>query len=877
MPTIGSVKVLSGSAENNWNGYASHYSHQCEKAMPGYYSVDLLKYNINVELTTTKRVGLHRYHYPAKKVQNLIIDLVHRDKVIDSYIKFVSDNEIEGYRFSSAWASNQKLFFVIQFSKPIINKGIVIDDSNLINKAEVKGNNIRAFVNFSPLKDSILVVKVGISSVSIDGARKNIEKEASCWNFDRYVFQAKQKWEQVLKKIDINAPDSVKTIFYTAMYHAYIHPNVFQDVDKKYRGRNDSIYSIKNGNYYTVFSLWDTYRAWHPLMTILEPEVTRDFIRTMLLQYKHSGLLPVWELAANETNCMIGYHAVSVIYDAWQKGIRGFDPYLALRAMVDMATRPIPSLQCYEQHGAVLADNDGESVSKTLEYAYDDWCIAQMAKTLGFEDVYQRFATRSKFYQNLFDPQTKFFRARKNGSWVVPFSPYDVTFHYTEANAWQYRFYVPHDIDALISIFGSSGQLELALDSMFYTHSFLTGRFQPDITGMIGQYAHGNEPSHHVAYLYNFVGKPYKTQELIPKICAFYTTQPDGLIGNEDCGQMSAWYIFSALGFYPVTPGDSVYVIGIPQVDEATIYLSKPFYIRTHKLGKKNTYIERVMYNGSEWKYSYLPHRLLMQGGTLTFYLNDKPSTWGTQEPCTPKTKIESTNFVPMPFYVEGHRLFRKEQTVSLATIDTTFTIYYSFDSTTWVKYVLPFKVNETTKMYAYSKKSQNQRSALCNVLFSKLDENKSIKILSTYNRHYSGGGDIALIDGIFGKTDFRTGEWQGYQDTDLVAIIDLGKTQKINYLGAHFLQDVSPWILFPPYVEFSLSLDGKTYNFVARVQNKYRIDDWTPQTAWFDTSFTVRKARYVKLFVKRPGDLPGWHPGVGNPAFFFIDEVVVR
>ncbi len=876
MPTIGRVKVLPGSPDNSWNGYASFFSHSKEKASPGYYWVNLLKYNIDVELTATQRVGIHRYHYPRGYIQNVIIDLVHRDEVLDSYLRFASENEIEGYRFSSAWATNQKIYFVIQFSRPFISKGIVIDDNQIINETEAKGRNIRAFVNFSASNDTILMVKVGISFVSVEGARNNLKKEASCWNFDRYVNQAKQEWENVLSKIQVDASDSVKTVFYTALYHCYTQPNIFNDVDKSYRGRDDTIHKLNSGNYFTVFSLWDTYRAWHPLMTILEPERTNDFIRTFLLQYKHSGLLPVWELAANETNCMIGYHAVSVIYDAWQKGIRGYDPYQALQSMVAMASRNIPSLVNYEKHGAVLVDDDGESVSKTLEYAYDDWCIAMLAKELDKKEEYKRFLRRSKYYQNVYDPETKFFRARKNGAFISPFSPYDVTFHYTEANAWQYRFYAPHDIDGLIQLMGGKQQFEAALDSLFNTHSRVSGRDQPDITGLIGQYAHGNEPSHHLAYLYNFVAKPYKTQEMIERISTFYTAQPDGLIGNEDCGQMSAWYVFSALGFYPVTPGDSVYIIGKPLVDNATIKLPKPFSVKVIKEGKTNHYIQRVFLNGKEWPYSYLPHRCIANGGELVFVMNDNPSQWATKELYCPVTKVETDQFLPMPYYIEGLRSFKEKTTVTLKTIDSALSIYYSINFKNYFLYEKPIEIDSSCTIYAYCSDGKN-KSHIIEISLVKLDKNRKISILSRYSGAYTGGGDEALIDGIMGKTDFRTGEWQGYQDTDLVAIVDLGKVKEISYLAAHFLQDVSPWILFPPYVEFSLSMNGKDFKSVAVVKNTIPNNDWKPQTTFFEATINPQKARFVKVFVKRPGKLPVWHPGKGYPAFFFIDEIVIR
>lgn len=880
MPTVGKVKVLPGNPADNLDGYASNFSHSYEKASPGYYSVTLLKYGIKAELTATERVGIHRYSYPAKQNQNIIIDLNHRDEVLDAYIHFVNENEIEGYRFSKAWATNQKTFFVIQFSKPIINKGIVLNDNQLITENKAKSKNIRAFVNFSST-DTNVIVKVGISFVDIDGARKNLNEEASCWNFEKYLNQAQNNWEKVLGKIYIHADTETKKVFYTALYHCYIQPNVFNDVDKRYRGRDDKIHVLSSGKYYTVFSLWDTYRAWHPLMTILEPKASNDFINTFLLQYKQVKLLPIWELASNETNCMIGYHAVSVIYDAWQKGIHQFNGYQALEAMKTMATRNIPSLINYEQHGCVLASDDGESVSKTLEYAYDDWCIAQMAKSLKAENDYKHYLIRSNYYKNLFDPQTKFFRARNNGSFVNPFSPYDVTFHYTEANAWQYSCYVPHDIEGLTSLVGGKDSLEARLDSLFNTHSKTSGRQQVDITGLIGQYAHGNEPSHHLAYLYNYVGKPYKTQKILEKIFSFYSSQPNGLIGNEDCGQMSAWYVFSALGFYPVCPGDSLYIIGKPKIQSATINISKPFTIVVHNQTKNNTYIQRVKLNGKPYTKSYISHSTLMKGGKLEFFMGSTPSHWATNANDCPTTNIKSFDFTAMPHYVEGLRSFQNKTTVTLNSLRKNDKIFYTLDKSNptikSMQYSKALNLDSSCTIKAIAVSEQGIQSHICKINIHKLDPLKSIKILSEYSREYTGGGDIALIDGITGTTDFRTSEWQGYQDTDLVAIIDLGKMQIIRYLAAHFLQDVSPWILYPPYVEFSSSENGKQFKSIAVVKNKYPRNNWKPQSTWFDTTINPIKTRYIKVFVKRSGTLPQWHPGAGYPAFFFVDEILIK
>ncbi len=880
MPTTGKVNVMPGTSENNYNGYSSLFSHKQEKASPGYYSVKLLKYNILAELTTTKRVGIHKYIFPKDSQNNLIIDLKHRDKVIDSYINFVSETEIEGYRFSSSWARNEKIYFVIQLSRPCIDKGIVLNDTNYIRETSAYGNNIRAFLTVSSKNNQPLIVKVAISFVDIEGARKNLATEAQSWDFDKYKKQAANNWENILSKISIDADQQTKEIFYTALYHSYIQPNIFNDCDGRYRGRDDKIHQYDE-NYYTVFSLWDTYRAWHPLMTIMEPYITGEFIKTFLLQYEQSGLLPIWELASNETNCMIGYHSVSVIYDAWQKGIRNFNEVEALESMKTMATPKILSLANYETNGCVLSSEDGESVSKTLEYAYDDWCIAQMALSLGQINDYEKYINRSLFFKNLFDPETKFFRARNNGSWIRPFSPYDVSLHYTEANAWQYSFYVPHDINDFILLMGGKDALEQKLDSLFYTKVNLSGREQVDITGLIGQYAHGNEPSHHIAYLYNFIGKPYKTQELIDQIALFYTNKPDGLIGNEDCGQMSAWYIFSALGFYPVTPGDSIYIIGKPLLNSATINLDKPFHIEAHQLSAENRYIQRVTFNGKEYTKSFITYNMIINGGTLEFFMGKSPSDWGTKNENCPRTIIDNNNFVAMPFYVEGQRSFSGKTTITLESIEPKCKIFYTIDGSTptenSILYIGPFEIDSSCEIYSICIDEKGNKSNINRTKLIKLDEGKKISIYSSYSSEYTGGGDIALIDGIMGKADYRTGEWQGYQDTCLLAVIDLSKPTMISTLSAHFLRDVNSWILFPPYIKFSVSSDNVHFQEVAIIENMLSNEDWTPQEAFFSTQIQPIEARYVRVFVPKPGNLPQWHPGAGYPAFFFIDEIIIK
>jgi len=885
MPTVGKVQVYNGTPDNPLSGYCSKFSHKNEIAQAGYYSVLLDKNKVKVELTATTHVGIHCYTFPKSDNANIIIDLQHRDKVIDSYIHFVSDNEVEGYRRSEAWAKNQYVYFVAIFSKPFINKGIVQDDINVEGKSEAKGTNIKAFVNFRTDANEQIVIKVAISGVSIEGARKNLETEATSWDFNEYKINAFKDWDNVLSKIQVEGNNEQKTIFYSALYHTYLSPNVYSDVDGKYRGRDNKIHNAKNYIYYTVFSLWDTYRALHPLMTILEPEKTSDFIKTFLAQYEQGGLLPVWELSANETNCMIGYHAVSVIYDAWAKGINNFNANKAFDAMKASANQQNPGLISYVKNGCVLATDEGESVSKTLEYAYDDWCIAMLAKSLNKTDDYNTFIERAQFYKNVFDDSTGFMQARINGTWFSPFKPNEVNYNYTEANSWQYSFYVPQDINGLIELHGGKQIFAKKLDSLFEANSKSSGRQQPDITGLIGQYAHGNEPSHHIAYLYNFIGEPYKTQKIIHKIQnEFYKNSPEGLIGNEDCGQMSAWFIFSSLGFYPVTPGTNIYIIGTPLFSKAVINVgnNKQFKIIAENISLKNYYIQSAKLNGKKYNKSYIKHEDLLKGGELIFEMGAKPSlTWGVGENDCPMSSINALKIVPVPFIKDGKRAFIGKINIMLHEIKTNCKIFYTIDGTeptvNSTEYILPFEIDKTTTIKAIAIDASGNKSKIMTGTLNKIRDGVKINIFSKYNTQYSAGGVLALIDGIRGGLDFRTGEWQGYQDTDLIAIIDLGKIKNITKIGAGFLQDVSPWILFPPKVEFWVSTNGKNYKQVSVVKNDIPRNKWGAMKKDFIFEINKLNARYIKVVVHKPGNLPEWHPGAGNPAFFFIDEIFFR
>ena len=506
--------------------YSSKFSHKNEKASVGYYAVKLDDDNIDVELTATTRVGVHKYIFNKDGKANIVIDLNHRDKLIYGEVRVVNDTVIEVMRESEAWAKDQIIYARIVFNKPMKMDEVKAEGGKMhwntykTAKGIVYNGNVLKINFSSDIKmGETLLVKVAISPVSAEGAKKNMDAELPGWDFEKIKKDAKTLWNNELRKIEITSNDLDKLkVFYTALYHTMIQPNVAMDVDGMYRGRDNKIHKAEGFTYYSVFSLWDTFRAAHPLYTIIDQKRTADFVNTFLAQYEQGGRLPVWELASNETDCMIGYHSVSVIADAMVKGIKGFDYEKAFEASKHSAMLDHLGLKAYKQNGFISMDDESESVSKTLEYAYDDWCIAQMALVLEKDSDYTYFMKRSQSWKNLYDPETGFMRPKKNGGWLSPFDPREVNNNYTEGNSWQYTFFVPQDIYGLISMMGGKEKFENKLDELFSTSSQTTGREQADITGLIGQYAHGNEPSHHMAYLYNFVSKPSKTQKYIHQI-----------------------------------------------------------------------------------------------------------------------------------------------------------------------------------------------------------------------------------------------------------------------------------------------------------------------------------------------------------------------
>lgn len=887
MPTIGDPLLNNGSKKGTSNGYASTFSHMDESASPGFYKVLLKDYNIQVELTATKRAGYHKYTFPESNQSNIIIDLAHRDQVLESELSIVSENEITGMRRSRTWANDQHIYFAAKFSKPFKNTGIALNDDLNPGLKNVKGTNIKAFVSFETKTNEEVYVKVGISAVSVENARENLNAEIPFWEFENIKAEANSMWNAELNRIIVDgASTDQKIIFYTALYHSMLAPNLYSDINGEYRGRDLKVHKMdKNSDYYTVFSLWDTYRATHPLYTIIQQERTNDFIQTFLKQYEQDSLLPVWELASNETDCMIGYHSVSVIADAYIKGIRDYDKDKALEAIKASAMHDQYGLKFYKEKGYVPASEESESVSKTLEYAYDDWCIAQFAKELGQEQDYKIYTERAQYYKNVFDKSTGFMRAKINESFFSPFDPAEVNFNYTEANAWQYSFYVPQDITGFVNLYGGKEELANMLDSMFATSSVTTGREQADITGLVGQYAHGNEPSHHMAYLYNYLNQPWKTQEYVNQIMdEMYTNSPDGLIGNEDCGQMSAWYVFSAAGFYPVLPGSNNYVIGTPAFKTTTFQLEngKTFTVTANNLSEKNIYIQSAKLRGKEYTKSYLLHEDIMKGGNLTLKMGSKPSkTFGIKNEDIPKSAIDEHLILPVPFIRKGDRIFTNTTNVELGTIDESSDIRYTIDgsepneNSALFTEVLTFDKTITLKAKAFKK--DFPASKTITATFSKIPEGRSIKLNTEFANQYNAGGEMALIDYIRGSSNYRTGSWQGYEGINLSAVVDLGKTQDLNKISTGFLQDVGSWIFMPDEVNYYISEDGKKFKLIASIPNNIPENDTDIIIKDFSADFKNIKARFIKVEGINKGICPPWHKGAGNEAWIFVDEIVIN
>ena len=640
MPTNNAVDVSRFGTSKDSLPYTSNFSHDTEIASPGYYKVKLDDPDIKVELSANSYVAFHKYTYQAESSPSFILDLgyaVNWDKPTESSILLESETLVTGYRYSTGWAKNQKVFFAIASSEPIMNSvfgsdGEVLNNTNKVSAAKAGGQFF-----FKQDSSKVVELKIAVSSVSTANAKQNLKLYGTSFSFDDVKKSSCEQWETLLSKIKVESPqDSLKTIFYTALYHTQIAPVLFSDTNGEFRLQNDSIAKADGWQAYSTLSLWDTFRAENPLLNILQPEKVNNIIQSMLTYYEEQGRLPVWTLYANETNTMTGNHGVSMIAEAFLKGIRNYDVDQAYEAVRNTMMSDIRGLKPYKEHGFIPYTALDESVTISLEFAYNDWCVAQMAKALGKNDDYTYFLERSSAFKHLFDSETGFMRGRSadEKSWREPFDPKysNHRFHtdYTEGNAWQHSWFVLHDVPSFIELHGGNESFTSKLEQLFTETSEISGdHISADISGLVGQYAHGNEPSHHIAYLFNKAKKPWRTQYWVREILdTQYSTKPDGLSGNEDCGQMSAWYVFSSLGFYPMNPASRQYELGSPLFEKATIALSETsnFVILAENTSSINKYIQSVKLNGKSLQRTYITHDEILAGGTLEFEMGANPN-----------------------------------------------------------------------------------------------------------------------------------------------------------------------------------------------------------------------------------------------------------
>ena len=823
--------------------YASSFSHQNEKATAGFYAVKLDKHDIDVRLTTSSRVGLHEYTFNNSGKANIILDLNHRDKLLEGEVTILSPKKILVKRRSESWAKDQYVFALIELNTPFQYTKV---ECNGEHGKTFKGTELAISISMNVKKKDKILVKVALSTTGFEGAELN-SSEIKGWNFNKVKSEAEKLWDDQLSKIQIDITDKEKAAkFYTALYHTMVQPNIAQDLDGKYRGRDNQIHTAEGFDYYSVFSLWDTFRAAHPLYTLIEKKRTSDFINTFLKQYEQGGRLPVWELASNETDCMIGYHSVSVMADAMAKGITGFDYARCFEAAKNAAMLDHLGLEAYKKNGFISMDDEHESVSKTLEYAYDDWCIAQMAQILHKTEDYNYFMKRSQSWKNVFDWKTGFMRPKKNANWDKPFDPKEINNNFTEGNSWQYSFFVPQDILGMIEAYGGKEKFEAKLDEMFNSESKTTGREQVDVTGLIGQYAHGNEPSHHMAYLYNYVGKPEKTAEKVHYILEnFYKNAPDGLIGNEDCGQMSAWYVLSAMGVYQVTPGQPIWEINKPLLDaKVSIDDNKPNYL-------------------------HLPNKR----GVLPQFGMERV-----------EEKIVNP-IIPVPVIQSESKSFKDKMTLTIVSQKAEDKLYYivfekdidySDTKMAFIPYSKPFTIESSSTVLAFVKNAEEQSKTISATFFKK-PNNYTIDIKSNYNPQYHAGGAEGLLDGILGTDNWRKGDWQGYQSQDFEAIVDLQGPKSISEFHSNYLQDQRSWILMPTKVEYFTSIDNIHFTLVATIDNDINPKKEDNSIKDFKFISNPINARYVKVKAYNFGKLPEWHQGFGGDAFIFIDEITIK
>ena len=786
------------------NVVESTFSHDRESASPGFYQVFLDHQKVDVRIAAGRRVAMHEYTYQAEADRAVHIDLHHRDRLLGCTLEMVGDRAVRGWRLSSSWAKTHDVYFYAEFSEPVRNVERI--DSAVLRLSFGAGK--------APLK-----LRLALSSVSCENAEENLRSELAQndWNFDRLLATTVRAWNDWLGRIRVQCPDDTKRTFYSALYHCAIHPSLYSDVNGEYRGMDRKVHRAEGYERYTVFSMWDVFRAGFPLFCMIGRDIMPDFLESMLSVYREGGRLPKWELAGCETETMIGFNAAPAIADAWVKGLiplsRLPEYYEALRGTAEY---PDNSHDLFKKNCFIPADEDNASVSKTLEFSYDNWCVSVVAKALGLQDDYAGYTRRSQYWKNVFDPVSRYMRPRDRGEWTPEFSPVTISSHFTEANSWQYSFFVPQDIAGHMALCGGPDAYVAKLDSLFTADPAGDGTQLEDVTGLIGQYAHGNEPSHHVAYLYDFACQPWKTQETVRNICkTFYYDAPDGLCGNEDCGQMSAWYVLSAIGMYCVTPGTTTIALTSPLVDKAVINTGKSLFTVSSD-NSANTYVASAKLNGRPYGYAAMDFNDILRGGRLAFTTDDKASDWGSEP-------------------------------VMVTSVDSTHLFNASFPEDFG-------KVKHASGPLKYAAHPN-----------------------TPYNGSYTAGGDNALVDGIRGKLNWHVKLWQGYRGNDVDVTIDLKGEKEVFCVSAGFIQDMDNYIWMPKDMEVYLSQDGENFTLVGRRESDVAIDDPKVQIQEWKLSFDSTKASYVRVVAHLFGEIPSWHRGYGDKSFIFIDEVRIN
>lgn len=905
MPTVGKVILNSGNDKNVDNSYRSRFSHDNEEASAGYYSVLLKDYNILAELTCTRRVGFHKYTFNKEGTGNIIIDPTHNllERNFSTGVEVLSDSEIQGYKHSDGEAGNRKVYFYAKFSKPFMEAGVSNNDSIIEDEKKFTGISAKAFTSFNIKKYESIEVKVALSFVSYEGAKKNYDAEADSLDFDSAHELAKAAWREKLSKIKVNHNNEEQLrIFYTGMYHSFISPNLISDVDGMYYVEGNTYRS--DFDQYSNFSTWDTYRALHPLFTIIEQEKTADFVNSLVSRHTVSKVgLPVWELLGHDNVCMIGFSPISPMADAVLKEIKGIDPeetYQAIRAAAFSFKKNSPN---YDVNGmkeyirfGVVPGEIGCSVSKTTENNYYDFLIAEVAKKLGYKEDVELFRKRSYGYRHLYNPNNNYLWPKlSSGFWsIIDTTRWaDLIKNYISGNIWGYSTYVPHDYGALINMHGGIEKYDKFLDKIFTDTSLIGGHMHVDISGFIGKYGHGDEPSHHMPYLYNYVGKPWKTQELVDQVMnEFYSDKPDGLINNEDFGQMSAWYIFSSLGFYPVCPGDFKYIIGSPSLKSAKIHLEngKTFTIKTKNRTKKNKYIQSVTLNGKPYSKNYILHQDIMNGGEIVFQMGEKPNkSWGNRLENLPVSfdNIDTTNLeldiCYSPYDEDQTALFNDTREIKLVSKSTNSIIKYTLDGSIpndkSVTYAKSLNITKSTLLNAISICGDLKSNVYTREYIKTINFNEGFPVMRLENKpvQYGKENGEQLFDHKVGTKIFSDGTWTGFKIKDMVLELELGEHYDIKEVVISALTNTGIWIFPPQAIEIYTKNDDGSFKLLGKKKIPVITKSTGPEINRYSLSFKKQSCNFLKIVVKNYEKLPFWHSGHGEHTWLFIDEIMVN